>query len=70
MLEVTELNMPRSLQSQTLPPQCWLAVALHDGEETIVGAACDKWEAMMRAATHGFFKIVVRRLRDGSELVQ
>ena len=70
MLDATELNMPGGLKSQALAPQCWLVVALDDGEETIVGAACDKWEGMMRAATHGFLKIIVRRLRDGSELVQ
>jgi hypothetical protein len=47
-----------------------LAIAFHNGEEVIVSAGLDKWEAMINAAIHGFFSVVVRRLPDGSELVQ
>ena len=70
MSDAIESSAHRSLLSQVpVPPHCWLVIALHDGEEKIVGAAFDKWEAMMNAAMHGFFSVVVRRLPDGSELV-
>ena len=70
MPDATESNPPRSLLSQAPPPRCWLVIAFHNGEEKIVGAGFDKWEAMINAATQGFFRVVVRRLPDGSELVQ
>ncbi len=63
-------NPPRSLLSQAPPPHGWLAIAFHNGEEKIVAAGLDKWEAMINAAIHGFFRVVVRRLPDGSKLVQ
>jgi hypothetical protein len=47
-----------------------LAIALGNDEEKTVGAGFDKWEAMINAAAHGFFSVVVRRLSDGSELMQ
>lgn len=70
MSDGTESNPPRSLLSQAPPLHGWLAIASHNGEEKIVGAAFDKWEAMIDAATHGFFSVVVRPLADGPELVQ